>query len=205
MTEKPNRNSRLILASNSKFRAELLKNAGIDFISVSADIDERAIELPLHEAHLEAAEIAQVLAEAKAQKVSEKNSDALIIGCDQTLSLGGKMFHKPMNMNEARRHLLSFSGQTHQLNSGVALVFNEKTIWRYVSTANMTMRQLSPEFIGRYLAQTGESVLDSVGVYQIEADGVNLFEQIEGDYFTIIGMPLLPMLAELRTLDVIDG
>jgi len=202
---KPDKKTPIILASNSRFRAELLKNAGIKFTTNSASIDERVIEQPLLEANLGPADIAQVLAEAKAVDVSSRNPNALIIGCDQTLSMNDNMFHKPADMKQARQHLLNFSGKTHQLNSAVAFVFNQQTIWRHVSIANMTMRKLSPEYIGRYLAQAGQSVLGSVGAYQLEGTGVQLFEQIEGNYFTIIGLPLLPTLSELRSLKVIDG
>lgn len=205
MKKKPDKTTPIILASNSRFRAELLKNAGVDFTTASASIDERAIEHPLLESNLEPADIAQVLAEAKATDVSVLNPNALIIGCDQTLSMNDNMFHKPVDMKQARQHILKFSGKTHQLNSAVAIVYNQQTIWRHVSIANMTMRKMSPEYIGRYLAQAGHSVLNSVGAYQLEGVGVQLFKQIEGDYFTIIGLPLLPLLSELRSLEVIDG
>lgn len=205
MNNKLDKTTPIILASNSRFRAELFKNAGIEFATAPASIDERAIEQPLLETNLEPTDIAQVLAEAKAMDVSSRNPNTLIIGCDQTLSMNDNMFHKPADMKQARQHLLSFSGKTHQLNSAVAFVYNQQTIWRHVSIANMTMRKISPEYIGRYLAQAGQSVLDSVGAYQLEGTGVQLFEQIEGDYFTIIGLPLLPLLSELRSLEVIDG
>lgn len=204
MNNKPDKSTSIILASNSRFRAELLKNAGIEFTTTSASVDERAIEQPLLEAKLGPADIAQVLAEAKAEEVSSRNPNALVIGCDQTLSMNGDMFHKPVDMQKARQHLLSFSGETHQLNSAVAIVFNQQTIWRHVSIANMTMRKLTPEYIGRYLAQAGQPVLNSVGAYQLEGIGVQLFKKIEGDYFSIIGLPLLPLLSELRNLGVID-
>ena len=205
MKNKPGKTTPIILASNSRFRAELLVNAGIEFTTASASIDERAIEQPLLEANLGPADIAQVLAEAKAANVSALNPNTLIIGCDQTLSMNDTMFHKPVDMKQARQHILKFSGKTHQLNSAVAFVFNQQTIWRHVSVANMTMRKLTPEYIGRYMAQAGQSVLSSVGAYQLEGVGVQLFKQIDGDYFNIIGLPLLPLLSELRSLEVIDG
>ena len=205
MKNKLDKTTPIILASNSQFRADLLKNAGIEFTTASASIDERVIEQPLLEANLGPADIAQVLAEAKAMDVSTRNPNALIIGCDQTLSMNDNMFHKPADMKQARQHLLVISGKTHQLNSAVAFVYNQQTIWRHLSIANMTMRKLSPEYIGRYLAQAGQSVLSSVGAYQLEGTGVQLFAQIEGDYFTIIGLPLIPTLSELRSLEIIDG
>ncbi len=195
----------LVLASKSPFRSALLKNAGVVFSTASADIDERAVEAPLYETGATPQDVAQVLAEAKALDVSEKNPGAVIIGCDQTLSLGDEIFHKPADMEAAGRQLLQFSGRTHQLNSGVVLVRDGETLWRHVSVAHMTMRVLDPAFIGRYLGQVGEAALSSVGAYQIEGPGIQLFEKIEGDYFTIVGLPLLPLLAELRKEKLIDG
>ncbi|MFK3664552.1 Maf-like protein [Ochrobactrum teleogrylli] len=197
--------TRLILASKSPFRSALLKNAGIEFSNESADIDERAVEAPLYETGVTPEDVAQVLAEAKALDVSEKNPGAVVIGCDQTLSLGEEIFHKPADMEAAGRQLLQFSGKTHQLNSAVVLVKDGETLWRHVSVARMTMRALSPAFIGRYLGRVGDSALSSVGAYQVEGPGIQLFEKIEGDYFTIVGLPLLPLLAELRKEQLIDG
>lgn len=196
---------KLILASKSPFRSALLKNAGIEFSTASADIDERAVEAPLYETGAMPEEVAQVLAEAKALDVSEKNPGAVVIGCDQTLSLGDEIFHKPADMEAARRQLLQFSGKTHQLNSAVVLVKDGKSLWRHVSIARMTMRDLDPGFVGRYLGRAGDVALSSVGAYQVEGPGIQLFDRIEGDYFTIVGLPLLPLLAELRKEKLIDG
>ena len=196
---------KLVLASKSPFRSALLKNAGIEFSTASADINERAVEAPLYETGATPEEVAQVLAEAKALDVSEKNPGAVVIGCDQTLSLGDEIFHKPADMEAARRQLLKFSGKTHQLNSAVVLVKDGKTLWRHVSIARMTMRDLDPGFVGRYLGRVGDVALSSVGAYQVEGPGIQLFDKIEGDYFTIIGLPLLPLLAELRKEKLIDG
>ncbi|MGU3574032.1 Maf-like protein [Brucellaceae bacterium C25G] len=195
----------LILASKSPFRAHLLKNAGLTFATENADIDERAVEAPLYDTGATPEDVAIVLAEAKAQAVSEKNPDAIIIGCDQTLSLGDEIFHKPANLEEAGKNLLKLSGKTHQLNSGIVLVKNGETIWRHVAIAYMTMRPLQPQFIGRYLGRVGDVALSSVGAYQVEGEGIQLFEKIDGDYFTIIGLPLLPLLQKLREESLIDG
>jgi septum formation protein len=197
--------TRLVLASKSPFRAMLMKNAGLAFTSEAAKVDERALEAPLQETGVTPEDVALVLAEAKALDVSSRQKDALVVGSDQTLSLGDRVFHKPSNMEDARRHLLSLSGQTHQLNSAVVLAINGETLWRHVSVARLTMRTLTPEFIGRHLAQTGDVVLSSVGAYQFEREGVQLFEKIDGDYFTIVGLPLIPLLAELRSRGAIDG
>ncbi|SDP37187.1 septum formation protein [Phyllobacterium sp. YR620] len=195
----------IILASKSPFRATLLKNAGISFTAQAANIEERAVEAPLYDTGATPEDVALVLAEAKALDVSERNPGALVIGSDQTLSLGDEVLHKPADMEAARRQLLKLSGQTHHLNSAVVLARDGKTLWRHVSVARMTVRDLDPGFIGRYLSRAGEIALQSVGAYQIEGEGVQLFEKVDGDYFTIVGLPLLPLLVELRREGAIDG
>ncbi|QPC89964.1 Maf-like protein [Mesorhizobium sp. INR15] len=199
MTEK------IILASGSPFRKAMLVNAGMDVEAVPADVDERALEAPLQDSGVSPEDVALVLAEAKASEVSERKPGALVLGCDQTLSLGDEVFHKPADMEGARRHLLALSGKTHQLNSAAVLVRDGQVLWRHVGIASMTMRKLDPAFIGRHLARVGAKALSSVGAYQIEGEGIQLFEKVEGDHFTIVGLPLLPLLAELRTLGAIDG
>ena len=194
---------RLVLASASPFRKALLDNAGLSFSIEPAQVDERAIEETLE--GLEAGDVATILAEAKAQDVSGRNPGAIVIGSDQTLSLGGEILHKPADMDQARRRLLALSGRTHELNSAVVLARDGETIWRHLSVARMTMRKLDPGFIGRHLSNVGDRALGSVGAYQLEGEGIQLFERFEGDYFTIIGLPLLPLLAELRDLGAIDG
>lgn len=196
---------KLILASGSPFRKAMLVNAGIDVEAVPAEIDERAVEAPLQDTGVSPEDVAAILAEAKAMEVSERQLGALVLGCDQTLSLGDRLFHKPADMEGARRHLLALSGMTHQLNSAAVLVRNGEVLWRHVGIANLTMRQLDPAFIGRHLARVGDKALSSVGAYQIEGEGIQLFEKVEGDHFTIVGLPLLPLLAELRRLGAIDG
>ncbi|MDW6024489.1 Maf-like protein [Mesorhizobium sp. BAC0120] len=197
--------AKLILASASPFRQALLANAGLDFLSERPDIDERAVEAPLERSGVSPEDVAMILATAKANDVSADNPGALVIGCDQTLSLGDEIFHKPANMEAARRHLLRLSGKTHQLNSAVVLVRDGEMVWSYLGVAQLTMRNLDPAFIGRHLARVGDKALSSVGAYQVEGEGIQLFEKIEGDYFTIVGLPLLPLLAELRKLGAIDG
>lgn len=199
MTEK------LILASGSPFRLAMLKNAGVDVEAVPAKVDERALEAPLKDSGASPEDVATILAEAKAIEVSERIPEALVLGCDQTLSLGDEVFHKPADMEGARRHLLALSGETHQLNSAAVLVRDGTVLWRHVGIANLTMRRLDPAFIGRHLARVGSKALSSVGAYQIEGEGIQLFEKVEGDHFTIVGLPLLPLLTELRSLGAIDG
>lgn len=193
----------IILASLSPFRAELLKNAAINFTTQGAQINEREIEDSLSD--INPYDLSKVLAEAKALDVSSRNFGALVIGCDQTLSLNGKVLHKAKTMDEAHRRLAKLSGQTHYLNSAICLAKDGQIIWSEVVVAAMTMRVLAPDFIGRHLVRVGQKILNSVGAYQIEGEGIQLFEKIEGDHFTIIGLPLLQLLQKLRLLGVIDG
>jgi septum formation protein len=197
--------SKLVLASTSPFRAALLDNAGMTFEKQAPRIDERAIEESLKDAGLDGADLATILATAKAQDVSASHPDGYIIGGDQTLTLHGEQFHKPKDMEAARRHLLKLSGQTHQLNSAITLVLNGEIVWEHVGVAHMTMRELDPGFVGRHLSSVGDAALTSVGAYQLEGMGVQLFDKIDGDYFTILGLPLIPLLAQLRKFGVIDG
>lgn len=183
----------------------MLQSAGLIFDAVAPGIDERAAELPLKRSGATPGEVAEILAEAKAIAVSEKYPDALVLGCDQTLSLGDEVLHKPADMEEARRRLLALSGKTHELNSAAVLAKGGRTIWRHVGVARLTMRELDPAFVGRHLAAVGEKALSSVGAYQIEGEGIQLFDRVEGDYFTIVGLPLLAVLRELRNLKAIDG
>ncbi|MBG6145560.1 septum formation protein [Labrenzia sp. EL_13] len=194
----------LVLASGSKIRAELMENAGLVIEIDPADVDERAVEAPLLEAGFPPEDLASVLAEAKANDVSGRRQADLVVGADQILAFEGERRTKPDDMEAARRQLLAFSGKTHELHSAVVISQNGEAVWRQVSTARLTMRDLTPEFIGHYLAAAGDDVLSSVGAYQLEGLGVQLFEKIEGDYFTILGLPMLPLLAELRTLKVIE-
>ena len=195
----------IVLASGSVHRRELLQNAGIDFTVEASDLDERAIETPLQESGVSPEDVAAILAEAKATDVSTRHPGAIVIGADQTLSLGDEVLHKPASMEDARRTLLKLSGRTHHLNSAVVLVEDGVVTWRHVATAAITMRTLDPGFVGRYLAHAGQKALTSVGAYQIEREGIQLMESIEGDYFTIIGLPLLPLIKQLRERGEIDG
>jgi septum formation protein len=196
---------RIVLASGSRFRKAMLEAAGVDIDVVPAKIDERAVEKTLEGSGASPEDVAQILAEAKALEVSARQPGRLVLGCDQTLSLGDELFHKPGDMEDARRHLLMLSGKTHQLNSAAVLARNGETFWRHVGVASLTMRKLEPAFIGRHLARVGPVALNSVGAYQVEGEGIQLFEKIEGDHFTIVGLPLLPLLRELRELGAIDG
>lgn len=196
---------KIILASGSAARRMLLDNAGIAFGVVRPEIDERAVEEAVENSGVTPSELATILAEAKADEVSLRHPEALVIGADQTMALDDQLFHKPADMADARRHLLALSGRTHELHSAVVVAQAGITIWRHVDTARLTMRDLSPEFIGRHLSAVGDAALQSVGGYQIEARGIQLFERIEGSHFTIVGLPLLSLLAFLRERGAIDG
>jgi septum formation protein len=195
----------LVLASASPFRRKMLEDAGLAIEAVPAEIDERAVEKAVEDSGVTPAELAVILAEAKAVEVSERMPGRLVVGADQTLSLGDEVLHKPRDMEAARRRLLALSGKTHELNSAVVLAHGGKVLWRHVGVARLTMRDLDPVFVGRHLARVGAHALSSVGAYQIEGEGIQLFDAIEGDHFTIVGLPLLPLLAELRGLGAIDG
>ena len=196
---------KIILASASPFRKAMLAAACIDVEAVPANLDERTVEAPLEGSGASPEDVALVLAEAKALNVSERHPGALVLGCDQTLALGDRIFHKPRDMEGARRHLLALSGRTHQLNSAAVLARDGETLWRHVGIARLTMRELDPAFIGRHLSRIGDAALTSVGAYQIEGEGIQLFEKIEGDHFTIVGLPLIKVLAALRKFGALDG
>jgi len=186
----------LILASQSRARQMLLANAGIPYDAIPADIDERSIQ---KNSGLSApGEIAGLLAREKACFVSAKNVSRYVIGADQTLALGDRLFSKPAGRAQAADQLRLLAGQTHELHSAVSVAHDGKILFSGVSIASMTMRRLSDGEIDVYLDQAGQAVTTSVGAYQLEGLGIHLFERIEGDHFTILGLPLLPLLAFLR-------
>jgi septum formation protein len=187
----------LILASQSRARQMLLKNAGIPFEAIPADIDERAVQ---KDSGLSAPnEIAKFLAREKALWVSSRNPGRYVVGADQTLALGDRLFSKPAGRSAATEQLQLLAGKRHELHSAFAVARDGKILLVDVSLAKMTMRPLGKAEIKAYLDQAGEAVTTSVGAYQLEGFGVHLFERIEGDHFTILGLPLLPLLAFLRS------
>jgi len=186
----------LILASQSRARKMLLANAGIDFEAVPADIDER--KLQKHSGLVAPGEIASLLACEKALFVSSQKPGRTVIGADQTLALGNRLFSKPSGRAQAAEQLRALAANRHELHSAVAVARDGKILFSDLSVAHMTMRALSEAEIETYLDQAGQAAMASVGAYQLEGLGVHLFERIEGDHFTILGLPLLPLLAFLR-------
>jgi septum formation protein len=186
----------LVLASQSHARQALLAGAGIGFEAVPAEIDERAVQ---RASGLSAAsEIASLLAREKAISVSTRLPERFVVGADQTLALEKRLFSKPTGRAEAAEQLRTLAGRTHQLHSAVAVARDGKILFEAVTSARMTMRPLGEADIEAYLDEAGEAVTSSVGAYQLERLGVHLFERIEGDHFTILGLPLLQLLAFFR-------
>lgn len=192
----------IILASASLSRRDMLKNAGVKFESVQAGVDETAIRQALGD--VGPADMADVLARAKAEAVSSVHPGTLVIGSDQILSLDDQIFEKPADLDEARVNLLRFRGRVHQLHSAVAIASDGTADWCFSDTAHLKVREFTPEFLGHYLADVGPEICRSVGAYQLEGMGVQLFDEIDGNYFTILGMPLMPLLNELRRREVIE-
>lgn len=201
----------LILASASAVRARLLRDAGLVFETADSRVDEEAIKRGFapgdnesgKDAEADTDTLALKLAEAKALAVSATNPGALVIGADQILSCAGKRYDKPKSLAEARMNLLAFRGNPHILHSGLVLARDGTALWHHTIRAILTMRDFSDYVLDAYLAAAGETVMKSVGCYQLEGPGVQLMENIEGDYFTILGLPLLPLLDELRRHGVV--
>ncbi|WP_375311817.1 Maf family nucleotide pyrophosphatase [Bradyrhizobium sp. A5] len=189
--------SPLILASQSSARKMLLSNAGLAFEAVTADIDERGIQAASRLSNPR--EIALLLAREKAKAVSVHRPGSHVIGADQTLALGMRLFNKPAGRPQALAQLRDLAGRSHELNSAVAVARDGKIVFEDVAVARMTMRQMSEDELSAYLDAAGDAVTTSVGAYQLEGLGIHLFERIEGDHFTILGLPLLPLLAFLRS------
>lgn len=190
----------LVLASSSASRAAILRGAGLAFDVVPARIDETAVIEGLRAAGAEPRDIAAALAEAKTRKVAAVASpDALVVGADQVLVCEGRIFEKPCDRTEAAAHLRLLSGKTHELVSALCGAARGVVVWRHVATARLTMRSMDEAFISDYLDQAGPDVLTSVGCYQLEGLGVHIMSRIDGDYFGILGLPLLAVLDFLRT------
>jgi septum formation protein len=187
----------LILASQSRARQALLTGAGIAFEAMPAEIDEREIQRA--SGLVTPGAIASLLAEQKALWVSSRQPGRIVIGADQALALAQRLFSKPAGRSQAAEQLRALAGDSHELHSAIAVARDGKLVFETASVARMTMRRLTPAEIEAYLDEAGEAVTSSVGAYQLEGLGIHLFERIDGDHFTILGLPLLPLLAFLRS------
>lgn len=188
----------VVLASASRSRAAILTRAGVSFTAEAANVDETEIRASMQGEKAPAMAAASTLAELKARKVSTRHPEALVIGSDQILECGGAWFGKPADLDEARAQLWALRGRTHRLVNGTCVVLNGTKIWTYGDAPELTMRTVSDSFIESYLAKMGSRALDVVGAYEIEGLGAQLFAKITGDFFSILGLPLLPLLDFLR-------
>ncbi|BAF86000.1 putative maf protein [Azorhizobium caulinodans ORS 571] len=189
----------LLLASRSSARLAVLRGAGLPVEARPVAIDERAIEAEARGTGAAPDDVARVLAQAKALAASALAPGRVVLGADQTLALGGDILHKPPTLEAARAQVRQLAGRTHVLHAAVAIVRDEEVLFETVETAQLTMRDLSDEAIESYFAAAGPQVIESVGAYQIEGPGLQLFERIDGDHFTILGLPILPVLACFRS------
>lgn len=196
---------RLVLASASQSRRMLLRNAGVEVAHDVAAVDEDEVKRALQAERASAAQVAEALAELKALRVSARAPGALVIGADQTLDCQGQRFDKPSDLAHAGGHLRALRGKSHVLNSAVCVVRDGTRLWHHVGEARLTMWDFDDAFIDGYLAAVGDKALSSVGAYQLEGLGAQLFSRVEGDYFTILGLPLLPLLDFLRNHAVIPS
>ena len=195
----------IVLASASPARAALLRAAGIPIRVDAAAIDEAEVKASLRAVGAEPAAVAEALAELKAQRVSRRHPGSLVIGADQVLECDGILFDKPADLAAARSQLLALRGRRHQLVSAAVLVRDGQRLWHHVARADLTMREFSTDFLDRYLRSAGGATLSSVGAYQLEGVGAQLFSSVDGDYFTILGLPLLPLLGILREHGVLPS
>jgi septum formation protein len=195
----------LILASSSSIRATLLRNAGLDIRVEPARIDEDSLRDSLLGDGASPHDIADTLAEHKALRIAGRNPQSLVLGCDQILECEGRLYAKPATPDEAREQLRSLSGRTHRLHTAAVLFAGGQPVWRHVATPRLTFRTLSEAILDRYVAENWDAIRHSVGAYQIEGPGIRLVRSIEGDLFSVQGLPLLPLLDALITRKDIPG
>lgn len=192
---------RLVLASTSRIRGELLTKAGLTFEALRPEVDENALKKAAK--GMAPGDLAQSLAAAKAVSVANRLPGTLVIGADQILNLEGRAFDKPESREDARRHLLELRGRSHVLETAICCAEGDKVAWQHLGRATLRMRSFSEGFLDDYLGQMGPEVTTSVGAYKLEGLGAQLFDSIDGDYFTILGLPLLPLLDFLRRKEVL--
>jgi len=195
----------VVLASGSATRAAMLRAAGLEVVVDPAAVDEDEAKRALRADGASAADAAEVLAEMKAQRISARHPGALVVGADQMLECEGAWFDKPADRAGAKAHLAALSGRTHRLVSAAVVCVNGSRTWHAVDSAELTMRRLSEAFVDRYLDAAGDAVTTSVGAYQLERLGAQLFVRVKGDHWTILGLPLLPLLGHLRERGVLPG
>jgi septum formation protein len=197
--------TKIILASGSEIRRTLLENAGVDCQIERPMIDESAILSAMLAEGAPPRDIAATLAEQKARKISLKHPDAMVIGCDQILEQDGHLFQKPVDIKDARRQLAALSGKAHRLMSAAVVFQNGAHLWRHVGVVDLQMRAVDAAYQEQYLQRNWDSVRHAVGCYKLEEEGVRLFSRIEGDYFTVLGLPLVELLGYLTLRGVLDG
>lgn len=195
----------LILASTSSIRLQLLRAAAVEVEAVPARVDEDAIKSALLAEGAKPRDIADTLAEMKARKVADKMPQAFVLGCDQVLECNGDIFSKPEKADEARDHLKRLRGKTHKLLSAAVIYHDGEPVWRHVAEARLTMRQISDAYLDDYVSRNWESIRHSVGGYKLEEEGARLFSAVTGDTFTVLGLPLLPILGYLGDRGIIQS
>lgn len=188
----------IILASGSEIRAEILRRACVPFEVITASVDEEMVKMSMLAEQASPRDIADALAEAKARKVALKHTDRLVVGCDQVLDFDGDLLSKPETEAEAFEQLVALSGGRHQLFSAAVIYEDGKPVWRVVGRVRLSMHQHSHDWLRTYVSRNWESIRHTVGCYKLEEEGVRLFSQIDGDYFNVLGMPLLQLLSYLR-------